>query len=82
MVLAILTTIFCCLPTGIYAIIQASKVDKLYMSGEYNEAMKASDDAKKWSIIGIVISVVCWIFYLIFVFAFGGLAFLGAMSEA
>lgn len=76
MVLAILTTIFCCLPTGIYAIIQASKVDKLYMSGDYDEATKASSEAKKWSIIGIVLAVVGWILY----FIFGGMAFLAAIA--
>ena len=76
MVFAILTTIFCCLPTGIYAIIQASKVDKLYMSGEYDQAEKAAGEAKKWSIIGLVLAVGGWILYLIF----GGLAVLAAIA--
>ncbi len=79
MVWAILTTIFCCLPTGIYAIIQASNVDKLYMSGAYNEAIKASNAAKNWSIIGAVLAIIIWIIYI---FAFGGLAVMGAMAEA
>lgn len=78
MVLAILTTIFCCLPTGIYAIIQSSKVDKLYLSGEYDEAVRAAGEAKKWSIIGIVLAVIGWIAYIIF----GGLAFFAAMAGA
>ena len=38
MLLAILSTIFCCLPTGIVAIIKANKVDKLYYSGDYRGA--------------------------------------------
>ena len=76
MVLAILTTIFCCLPTGIYAIIQSSKVDKLYMSGEYDEAIRIAGESKKWSIIGIVLAVIGWILY----FIFGGMAFLAAMT--
>ncbi len=78
MVWAILTTIFCCLPTGIYAIIQASKVDKLYMSGEYDEAIRASKDAKKWSIIGFILAIVVWIIYMIF----GGMAFIAALAGA
>ncbi len=71
MILAILSTIFCCLPTGIYAIILANKVDKLYYSGEYDEAEEASNGAKKWSIIGLVLAVVIYIIYAITVFAFG-----------
>lgn len=51
---AILSTCFCCLPTGIYAIIRSSQVDSLYAQGLYNEAIKAADDAKKWSIYGVV----------------------------
>ena len=77
MVLAILTTIFCCLPTGIYAIIQSSKVDKLYLSGEYDEAVRVAGESTKWSIIGIVLSVIGWVIYVVF---FGGLAFLSAMG--
>lgn len=79
MVLAILTTIFCCLPTGIYAIIQSSKVDKLYLSGEYDEAEKAAREAKKWSYIGIVLAVIGWIIYFVF---FMGLGFLAALGGA
>ena len=78
LVLAILSTIFCCVPTGIYAIIQASKVEKLYLAGDYNGAEIAAGDAKKWSIIGMVLSVICWIIYVIFM---GGLGFLAAMYE-
>ncbi len=66
MLLAILTTIFCCLPTGIYAIILASKVDKLYYSGQYDEAEEASNGAKKWSIIGLVIGIIIGIIYAIY----------------
>ena len=79
MVLAILTTIFCCLPTGIYAIIQASKVDKLYMAGDYDGAEIAAGDAKKWSIIGIVLSVIGGLIYFLF---FGGLTMLSVMAGA
>ncbi len=78
MVWAILTTILCCLPTGVYAIIRASKVDGLYASGEYEEAESAANDAKKWSIIGVVLAVIGWIVYIVFL---GGLAFLGAASS-
>ena len=66
MILAILSTLFCCLPTGIYAIILANKVDKLYYAGQYDEAEEASQGAKKWSIIGAVFAVVGIIIYVVF----------------
>lgn len=66
MLLAILSTIFCCLPTGIYAIILANKVDSLYYAGAYDEAEEAANGAKKWSIIGAVLAIVGILFYVIF----------------
>lgn len=66
MILAVLSTIFCCLPTGIYAIILANKVDKLYYAGQYDEAEEASNGAKKWSIISGVLAVVAAIIYFVF----------------
>ena len=71
MTLAILSTILCCLPTGIYACILANKVDKLYYSQQYQEAEEASNGAKKWSIIGAVLGAVGWLIYNL---AFIGLA--------
>ena len=75
MLFAILTTIFCCLPTGIYAIILASKVDGLFYAGRYAEAVDAAQGAKKWSIIGAVLAAIGMIGYIIFVclLAAGGL---------
>lgn len=66
LVWAILTTIFCCLPTGIYAIVLANKVDNLYFMGQYAEAKAAADGAKKWSIISVIAAVVGWILYILF----------------
>ena len=60
---AILTKIFCCLPTGIYAIMQANKVGTLYASGQYNEAGKASEEAKKWSIYSAIIGLASYFIY-------------------
>ena len=64
MVMAILCTVCCCLPFGIYAIIKASKVNGLYMAGMYNEAVNAANEAKKWSTIGIVTGLVIQIVWL------------------
>ena len=70
LVWAILSTVFCCLPLGIVAIIKASKVDSLYFNGDYNGAKEAAEDAKKWSIWSAVASVVFSILYGLFIFEF------------
>lgn len=73
MVLAIITTICCCLPLGIVGIVKASQVNSLYMSGNYDAAVAAANDAKKWSmiglIVGLVINVLGGLFYGFAVFA-------------
>ena len=51
LVQAILVTLCCCLPFGIVAIIKAAKVNELQAKGNYEEAVAASEEAKKW----------CWI---------------------
>ena len=45
---AILTTLFCCLPLGIVAIVKASQVNGHWQSGRHQEAMSASAQAKQW----------------------------------
>lgn len=72
--LAIFTTVCCCLPTGIYAILRAMKVNDYYMMKQYDAAVAALNDAKKWSIIGIVLGAVGSILYFAF---YGSLAVLG-----
>lgn len=62
---AILSTLFCCLPIGIYSIIQASKVDGLYFSGNYEEAQRMADEAKKWAIISAVLALIVFFLYFL-----------------
>lgn len=38
-----------CLPFGLLALIESVKVDSLYSNGQYDEAIKASENSKKWS---------------------------------
>lgn len=71
LILAIFTTVCCCLPVGIYAIIKANDVNNLYAMGRYQEAQLAAAEAKKWSIIGIVVGAVVSIVYGISVTALG-----------
>lgn len=66
LVWAVLTTLFCCLPFGIVAIVKASKVERYYFNGLYAEALEASDDAKKWSIIAAIVGGIGLFLYFIF----------------
>lgn len=63
LVFAILTTIFCCLPTGLYAVICAAKVDTLWLAGRYDEARQMSKNAALWSWIGFGLSFALWVIY-------------------
>ncbi|MBQ0057720.1 MAG: CD225/dispanin family protein [Bacteroidales bacterium] len=71
---AILSCLFCCLPTGIYAIIRASQVDGCYDRGDYETAQRYASEAKRWSIIGAVVSLVGGVIYIIFIVFLGLLA--------
>lgn len=70
---SILVTILCCLPFGIAGIVNASKVESLYNSGDIEGAEKASKDAGKWTKIGFIVSIAGIILYFLFVFVFAGL---------
>lgn len=76
--LAIFSTLCCCLPLGIYAIIRSIKVNDYYSMKQYDAAEAASADAKKWSIIGIVVGLV---FQIIYLALFGGLGYLSTLSH-
>lgn len=69
--LAILTTILCCLPLGIVAIVKASQVDGHWSAGRYQEAYDAAKSARNWAIGGIVSGIVGFIIYLIIYVAYG-----------
>lgn len=65
LVLAILSTVLCCLPTGIYAIICATRVDTYWNAGNYAEAASNSRRALRWSIIGAAASVLIGVLYFL-----------------
>lgn len=69
---AILATIFCCVPFGIVGIVYAAKVDSRFSIGDYQGAVNASNNAKKWvkySVIAAFIVVVGY--FLLFLFGVG-----------
>lgn len=72
--LAILATIFCCLPFGIVSIVKASKVDSLWNAGRYMESQDASRKARNWAIAAILTAVVIAILYFVFILLVGASA--------
>ncbi|MFR1986994.1 MAG: CD225/dispanin family protein [Prevotellamassilia sp.] len=52
---ALVVTICCCLPFGVVALVKSLQVNSFYHSGQYNAAVLASQDARKWSIIGLIL---------------------------
>jgi uncharacterized membrane protein len=75
--LAIISTILCCLPTGIVSIIYATKVNSHYEDGNYDEAKRASKNAKTWGLVSIGIAVLGWLIYMLIF----GVALFGAISN-
>ena len=74
LVFAILTTVFCCLPTGIPAIIYASQVNTKLQLGDIAGAQAASNNAKMW----------CWISFglgLAMCIGYGRVAALGILGS-
>ena len=60
---AILTTLFCCLPFGIVAIVKASKVDSLLAAGRRDEAIQASKEADNWGNWSMLASLILGVVY-------------------
>jgi hypothetical protein len=66
---SILATLFCCLPFGIVGIINASKVESRFYAGQIDEAIRCSEEAKKWTMISFWIGIAVGVFYFVITFA-------------
>lgn len=77
----LLLTIVCCMPFGIVGIINAPQVNSRYTSGDYNGALKASQEAGKWTKIGFWVGIGVIVLYIIAVFAFGVTAFWASQQD-
>ena len=71
LVWAILSTILCCLPTGIVAIIKSTQVDKYWAMGNYDAAYKAAKDTKTWCWVGFGLGLAVYIFYIVYLVVVG-----------
>lgn len=74
---SILVTILCCLPLGIVGIINATKVESLWNSGQRDAALKASQEAGKWVKIAFFAGIVVIGLYLLLM-VFGVIAGIGS----
>lgn len=68
---SILVLLFCCWPLAIPAIIAASKVDSTYARGDYQGALDASDNARKWVMASFITGLIANILVFVFVLATG-----------
>lgn len=64
---AILTTVFCCLPFGIVAIVYAAQVNSKLAAGDYEGALSASKSAKLWSWISFGSGLAFLLIYIILI---------------
>jgi uncharacterized membrane protein YvbJ len=74
LVFAILSTVLCCLPTGIVSIVYAAQVNTKVAAGDVAGAAQASNNAKLWALISLglgLLSIVSW----------GSLALLGVLGN-
>jgi len=74
LVFAILSTVLCCLPTGIVSIIYAAQVNTKVAAGDMAGATQASKNAKLWALISLglgLLSIISW----------GSLALLGVLGN-
>ncbi|UBU16964.1 CD225/dispanin family protein [Nonomuraea gerenzanensis] len=69
---AILTTLFCCLPLGIVAIVKSSQVNQKWQIGDFAGAQQAAEEAKTWwkrsliiGAIGIGLLIIAYVLFFV-----------------
>lgn len=64
LVWAILATLFCCLPTGIVAIVYAAQVDSKVSAGDIAGARQSARNAATWSWVSFGLGLLFMLLYL------------------
>lgn len=72
---AILSTIFCCLPFGIVAIVYSTQVDSYWFAGNHEAACRSARRARTWTWVSVGVAVVCWLLYLLLFVVLGLLSY-------
>ena len=78
---SILVTLFCCLPFGIAGIVNAAQVSSKFASGDYDGALRASQEAGKWTKIGFWVGIGILALYFLFFVVLGVGGFMAASSR-
>ncbi|MDQ7808216.1 CD225/dispanin family protein [Amycolatopsis sp. A133] len=73
LVWAILSTVLCCLPLGIVAIVKANQVHTLWFQGFHAEAQKAAADARKWAMWSAISVGILLLLYVLFFVVLAGI---------
>lgn len=71
---AILVTIFCCLPSGIVALVYALRAEDKWSANLYDESLKASNNAGLWVKISVFAVLMIPILYFLGFFGLFGIA--------
>lgn len=62
LLLAILTTLFCCIPFGIVSIVYAVQSNSAMMMGDTYMAQLKADKAKFWGLLALIIGLILNVF--------------------
>jgi hypothetical protein len=68
---SILATIFCCVPLGIVAIVYSAQVNSKLEAGDFEGAVKASENAKKWCWIAFAAGIAVFVIYFLIALSSG-----------
>lgn len=68
LVLSILTTVCCCIPTGIVAIVYAARINNAVNLENYAEAQRLARTGRIWIIVSVVAGILKWtLFFLVYI---------------
>ena len=71
LVKAILSTLFCCFPLGVVAIVYASQVNGKLQMGYYDDAVATAHNANQWANYSIISGLVVGVLYVLFMLVVG-----------
>lgn len=63
LLVAILSTLFCCFPIGILAIVNAVRVSQLWRNGQDDAARAAAAKAKKYAFWSVLAAIAFWVIF-------------------